>query len=115
MSTTSVPTLLRQQVDRWAQTWLTAKFSRLLQLRAQDPGPFNYPISVFSEWRGKGPPRPEVTCDAASHRLDHGEEERLSPRRSRHIEHHRSTSPFDCELKSQEPTALPLRIHHSND
>jgi hypothetical protein len=53
MVTTSVPVLLRQQVDRWAETWLTAKFSRLLQLRAQDPGPFNYPIAVFSEWRGK--------------------------------------------------------------
>ena len=53
MSTTSVPALLRQQVDRWAETWLKAKFSRLLELRAQDPGPFNYPIAVFSEWRGK--------------------------------------------------------------
>ena len=48
-----VPALLRQQVDRWAQTWLTAKFSRLLELRARDPGPFNYPIEVFAEWRGK--------------------------------------------------------------
>ena len=53
MSTTSVPAPLRQQVDRWAETWLKAKFSRLLELRAQDPGPFNYPIAVFSEWRGK--------------------------------------------------------------
>jgi hypothetical protein len=53
MSTTSVPGLLRQQVDRWAETWLKGKFSRLLELRAQDPGPFNYPIAVFSEWRGK--------------------------------------------------------------
>jgi hypothetical protein len=53
MVNTSVPTLLRQQVDRWAQTWLTAKFSRLLELRAGDPGPFNYPIEVFAEWRGK--------------------------------------------------------------
>ena len=53
MSTTSVPALLRQQVDRWADTWLEAKFTRLLELRAQDPGPFNYPIGVFSEWRGK--------------------------------------------------------------
>jgi len=34
-------------------TWLTAKFSRLLKVRARDPGPFNYPIEVFSEWRGK--------------------------------------------------------------
>jgi hypothetical protein len=46
MANTSVPTLLRRQVDRWAQTWLTAKFSRLLELRACDPGPFNYPIVV---------------------------------------------------------------------
>ena len=53
MSTTSAPALLRQQVDRWAETWLAAKFSRLLELRAQDPGPFNYPIAVFSEWRGR--------------------------------------------------------------
>ena len=53
MSTAPVPALLRQQVDRWAETWLKAKFTRLLELRAQDPGPFNYPIAVFSEWRGK--------------------------------------------------------------
>src|SRR5216683_1447735 len=32
-----------------AEAWLKAKFSRLLELRAQDPGPFNYPIAVFSE------------------------------------------------------------------
>jgi hypothetical protein len=53
MSTTSVPALLRRQVDRWAETWLKTKFSRLLELRARDPGPYNYPIAVFSEWRGK--------------------------------------------------------------
>jgi hypothetical protein len=53
MGKTSVPALLRQRVDRWAEAWLTAKFSRLLELRAQDPGPFNYPVAVFSEWRGK--------------------------------------------------------------
>jgi hypothetical protein len=52
MGATSVPAMLLQQVDRWADAWLTAKFSRLLELRAQDPGPFNYPIAVFSEWRG---------------------------------------------------------------
>lgn len=52
-TTESVPLLLQQQVDRWAETWFKAKFSRLLELRAQDPGPFNYPIAVFSEWRGK--------------------------------------------------------------
>ena len=48
-----VPADLRQQVDRWAQGWLTKTFSRLLELRAEDPGPFNYPVEVFSEWRGK--------------------------------------------------------------
>ena len=53
MVNASVPTLLRQQVDRWAQAWLTSKVSRLLELRARDPGPFNYPIEVFAEWRGK--------------------------------------------------------------
>ena len=54
MVNASVPTLLRQQVDRWAQTWLTAKFSRLLELRARDPGPFNYPIEVFCRMAGQG-------------------------------------------------------------
>jgi hypothetical protein len=49
----SVPAALRQQVDRWAETWITTKFSTLLELRARDPGPFNYPIAVFPEWRGK--------------------------------------------------------------
>jgi hypothetical protein len=49
MSTTSVPGLLRRQVDRWAETWLNAKFSRLLELRAENPGPFNYPIAVEPE------------------------------------------------------------------
>ena len=44
----AAPALLQQQVDRWAETWLKTKFSRLLELRAQDPGPFNYPIAVFS-------------------------------------------------------------------
>ena len=53
MTPASVPSLLRQQVDRWASPWLQLKFSRLLELRALDPGPFNYPIEVFSEWRGK--------------------------------------------------------------
>ena len=48
-----VPTDLRQQVDRWASAWLTKEFSRLLDLVAADLGPFNYPIEVFSEWRGK--------------------------------------------------------------
>ena len=52
MAKTVVPELLRKQVDRWASTWLTAKFTRLLELRAENPGPFNYPIAVFSEWRG---------------------------------------------------------------
>ena len=53
MGGASVPAQLRQQIDRWAETWLTTTFSRLLELRAQEPGLFNYPIAVFSEWRGK--------------------------------------------------------------
>ena len=53
MSTIAVSDQLRRQIDQWAKNWLTAKFSRLLELRALDPGPFNYPIAVFSEWRGK--------------------------------------------------------------
>jgi hypothetical protein len=53
MAKATVPTQLRQQIDRWADKWLKAKFSRLLELRAQNPGSFNYPIAVFSEWRGK--------------------------------------------------------------
>lgn len=43
---------LRRQIDRWAERWLST-FARGLQLRSADPGPFNYPIAVFSEWRGK--------------------------------------------------------------
>ncbi len=53
MAKTSVSALLRQQIDRWAESWLNAKFARFLELRARDPGPFNYPIAVFAEWRGK--------------------------------------------------------------
>ena len=53
MGTTSVPATVRQQVDGWAGVWLRSKFTRLLKLRAIDPGPFNYPVAVFSEWRGK--------------------------------------------------------------
>jgi hypothetical protein len=49
MGAASAPAQLRQQVDRWAETWLNAKFSRLLELRAQDSGPFNYPIAAFTE------------------------------------------------------------------
>lgn len=49
----SVPAVLRQQVDKWAEAWLATTFSQLLEMRARDPGPFNYPIDVFSEWRGK--------------------------------------------------------------
>jgi len=52
MSTVSVPAAMREQADRWARNWLEKKFSRLLELRAVDPGPFNYPVAVFSEWRG---------------------------------------------------------------
>ena len=53
MSKEPMPAMLRRQVDTWADAWLRATFSRLLELRAQDPGPFNYPIAVYSEWRGK--------------------------------------------------------------
>ena len=53
MAPTAAPATVRQQVDRWAGAWLQSKFTRLLELRAIDPGPFNYPIAVFSEWRGK--------------------------------------------------------------
>ena len=53
MVKTAVPAQLRQQVERWANAWLTGKFSRLIELRARDPGPFNYPIEVFAEWRAK--------------------------------------------------------------
>lgn len=52
MSKAAAPAMLRRQVDTWANEWLRAKFSRLLELRAQDPGPLNYPIAVYSEWRG---------------------------------------------------------------
>jgi len=48
-----VPVILRQQVDRWAEAWIATTFSQLLDMRARDPGPFNYPIEVFSDWRGK--------------------------------------------------------------
>jgi hypothetical protein len=30
------------------------RFSRLLELRAHDPGPFNYLIAEFSEWGATG-------------------------------------------------------------
>lgn len=49
----AVPSEMRQQIDEWAATWLRDKFSRGLELRKQDPGPFNWPIEVFYEWRGK--------------------------------------------------------------
>jgi hypothetical protein len=48
-----VPDQLRQQVDHWANGWLKQKFTRGLELRAANPGPLNFPIEVFSEWRGK--------------------------------------------------------------
>src|SRR4030095_1336535 len=49
----AVPADIKQRVDRWADAWLTATFTRQLALRAQNPGPWNYPIAVFSEWRGR--------------------------------------------------------------
>ncbi len=53
MSTPPVPATLRRQVDTWADAWLTATFSPILELRAQNPGRFNYPVAVFPEWQGK--------------------------------------------------------------
>jgi hypothetical protein len=52
MSKASVSAMVRRQVDTWAEKWLRT-FTRPLQLRAQNPGPFNYPVAVFPEWRGK--------------------------------------------------------------
>ena len=48
-----MPDQLRQQIDGWADAWIKRNFSHGLELRAVDPGPFNYPVEVFSEWRGK--------------------------------------------------------------
>jgi hypothetical protein len=48
----SVPAQLRQQIERWAETWLTRTFSQHLELRAQESRPFNYPVAVFAKWRG---------------------------------------------------------------
>lgn len=53
MATSVVPAQVRQQVDEWASRWLPSTFVRTLELRALDPGPFNYPVDVFPEWRGK--------------------------------------------------------------
>lgn len=50
---TPIPEALCRQVDRWAEAWLPEQFARLLEDRGRTPGPFNYPIAVFSEWRGK--------------------------------------------------------------
>ena len=50
-ASTAVPADLRLQIDRWAADWLRS-FDRLLQLRAANPGPYNYVVAVFSEWRG---------------------------------------------------------------
>ena len=47
-----MPVQLRQQIDHWADDWIKQHFARALELRAADPGPLNYPIEVFSEWRG---------------------------------------------------------------
>ena len=48
-----MPIQLRRQIDGWAETWIAQKFDLGLKLRAADPGPFNYPVEVFSQWRGK--------------------------------------------------------------
>jgi hypothetical protein len=53
LAASRVPPDIKQRVDRWAEVWLTTNFTRLLALRAQNPGPWNYPIAVFSEWRGR--------------------------------------------------------------
>ena len=50
---TAVPTSVRQQVDRWARAWLESKFARVLEWHSLNPGPFNYPVAVSSEWRGR--------------------------------------------------------------
>lgn len=50
--TPGVPQDVKAQIDRWADRWIPNTFGRLLDLRAKDPGPFNYPIEVYSEWRG---------------------------------------------------------------
>ncbi len=47
----SVPPDIKAHIESWATRWL-GTFARLLQLRAVDPGPYNYPVEVFSEWRG---------------------------------------------------------------
>jgi hypothetical protein len=44
---------LKRQIDRWADTWLTATFAATLRHRARDPGPYAYPVAVFCEWRGR--------------------------------------------------------------
>ena len=48
-----VPNAIRQQLDAWADAWLETKFTRALAWRAANPGPLNFPVAVFSEWRGK--------------------------------------------------------------
>ena len=48
----TVPDQLRQQIDHWAEAWIRRTFARSLELRAAHPGPFNYPVEVFSQWRG---------------------------------------------------------------
>ena len=50
MNTAAMPSTLRRQVDGSADAWLTASFSRLVELRARNPGRFNDPVAVFSEW-----------------------------------------------------------------
>ncbi len=48
----AVPAELRAQIDRWAEEWIKENFARGLTVRAADRGPLNYPVEVFSEWRG---------------------------------------------------------------
>jgi hypothetical protein len=32
---------------------MASKFTKALQPQGRDPGPWNYPVAVFSEWRGR--------------------------------------------------------------
>jgi hypothetical protein len=48
-----VPDQLRRQLDSWAASWIKQKFARGPRAARRRSRPFNYPIEVFSEWRGK--------------------------------------------------------------
>ena len=44
---------VKRQIDRWADTWLTATFRWRLQELAGYSGPYACPVAVFREWRGR--------------------------------------------------------------